>query len=210
MQKAENFLKGIFIYKCVKVFSSKVKSYLGGVKGKMKKSGKDMNRVIQHSGGHVSGNRGASRINGLKGLSSKRLSSFVLTAISVVSVFVTAALLMTGTVEAQVAPNPTFVTVDVSPSNPPTIPADQITIGWERNPGIGAKSGTDAIHVTTTATTADYAMVGILTDFTLTANTKISYWGYTVGGSGVTAPDEIFLLLDTCLLYTSPSPRDRG
>ena len=185
------------LYKCVKVFSPRVKSCLGGVKGKMKKGEKDMNKAIQHSGGHVGGNRGASRTNDLKGLSSKRLSSFVLTAISVVSVFVTAALLMTGTVEAQVAPNPTFVTVDVSPSNPPTIPADQITIGWERNPGIGAKSGTDAIHVTTTATTADYAMVGILTDFTLTANTKISYWGYTVEDSRVTAPDEIFLLLDT-------------
>jgi len=154
----------------------------------MKKSEKDMNRAIQDSGGYVSGNRGDSY--------PKRLSS-VLTAISVVSVFVTVALLMTGTVEAQVAPNPTFVTVNVSPPNPPTIPADQITIGWERNPGIGAKSGTDAIHVTTTATTADYAMVGILTNFTLTANTKISYWGYTVEDSRVTAPDEIFLLLDT-------------
>ena len=192
MQKAENFLKGIFIYKCVKVFSSKVKSYLGGVKGKMKKSGKDMNRVIQHSGGHVSGNRGASRINGLKGLSSKRLSSFVLTAISVVSVFVTVALLTTGTVEAQVAPNPTFVTVNVSPSNPPTIPADQITIGWSTGQ---VQKGNHSIHVNTTAATPDYAMVGVPTDFILQCTTQISYWGYTAGGD-VNAPDEIFLFLD--------------
>ena len=165
MQKAENFLKGYLSCNMRKgFFSLKVKSCLGGVKGKMKKSEKDMNRAIQHNGEYVSGNRCASRINGLKGLSSKRLSS-VLTAISVVSVFVTVALLMTGTVEAQIAPNPTFVTVNVSPS--PTIPADQITIGWVHKPTIGAKSGNDVIHVNTTAATP-------------------------------------------CLLYTSPSPRDRG
>ena len=124
----------------------------------MKKSGKDMNKAIQHSGGHVGGNRGASRTNDLKGLSSKRLSSFVLTAISVVSVFVTVALLMTGTVEAQVAPNPTFVTVNVSPPNPPTIPADQITIGWSTGQ---VQKGSHSIHVTTTAATPDLSLIHI-------------------------------------------------
>ncbi|MCW7079262.1 MAG: right-handed parallel beta-helix repeat-containing protein [Canidatus Methanoxibalbensis ujae] len=192
--KSRKLFKGIFtLYKCVKVFSPKVKSCLGGVKGKMKKSGKDMNKAIQHSGGHVGGNRGASRTNDLKGLSSKRLSSFVLTAISVVSVFVTVALLMTGTVEAQVAPNSTFVTVDVSPPNPPTIPADQITIGWSTGQ---VQKGSHSIHVTTTAATPDYAMVGVPTNFTLQSATQISYWGYTAGGD-VDVPDEIFLFLDT-------------
>ena len=159
----------------------------------MKKGEKDMNRAMQHSGGYVSGNRGASSINGLKGLSSKRLSSFVLTAISVVSVFVTVALLMTGTVEAQVAPNPTFVTVNVSPPNPPTIPADQITIRWSTGQ---VQKGNHSIHVNTTAATPDYAMVGVPTNFTLQSATQISYWGYTAGGN-VNAPDEIFLFLDT-------------
>ena len=156
----------------------------------MKKSEKDMNRAIQHSGGYVSSNRGASSINGLKGLSSKRL--FVLTAISVVSVFVSVALLMTGTVEAQVASNPTFVTVNVSPPNSPTIPADQITIGWSTEQ---VQKGNHSIHVTTTAATPDYAMVGVPTNFTLQSATQISYWGYTAGGD-VNAPDEIFLFLD--------------
>jgi len=180
-----------------KGFFTKGKKLFRRCEEKMKKSEKDTNRAIQHNGGYVSGNRGASRINGLKGLSSKRLSSFVLTAISVVSVFVTVALLMTGTVEAQVAPNPTFVTVNVSPLNPPTIPADQITIRWVHEPTIGAKSGNDVIHVTTTAATPDYAMVGVPTDFILQNNTQISYWGYTASNSSVNAPDEIFLFLDT-------------
>ena len=205
MQKTENFLKGILkLYKCVKVFSPKVKSCLGGEKGKkMKKGEKDMNRAIQHNGGRVSGNRGDSY--------PKRPSSFVLTAISVVSVFVTVALLMTGTVEAQVAPNPTFVTVNVSPPNPPTIPADQITIGWSTGQ---VQKGSHSIHVTTIASTPDYAMmgvpsvptdfmtpdyamVGVPTDFTLQSATQISYWGYTSSSSSVNAPDEIFLFLDT-------------
>jgi len=190
--KSRKLFKGIYAYKCVKVFSPRVKSCLGGVKGKMKKGEKDMNRAIQHSGGYISGNRGASRINGLKPLSSKRLSSFVLTAISVVSVFVTVALLMTGTVEAQVAPNPTFVTVNVSPPNPLTIPADQITIRWSTGQ---VQKGSHSIHVNTTAATPDYAMVGVPTNFTLQCTTQISYWGYTAGGD-VNAPDEIFLFLD--------------
>jgi len=140
---------------------------------------------MQHKRRDVSGNRGDSY--------PKRLSPFVLTAISVVSVFVTVALLMIGTVEAQVAPNPTFVTVNVSPPNPPTIPADQITIGWSTEQ---VQKGSHSIHVTTTAATPDYAMVGVPTDFTLQSATQISYWGYTAGGD-VNAPDEIFLFLDT-------------
>ena len=156
----------------------------------MEKVEKDINRAIQHNGGYVGGNRLDSGINGLNKIS-KRFS-FALVAILVVSAF--AVLLpMAGTVEAQTLPNPTFITRD----NTGASPATNISIGWERNPGIVAKSGTDAIHVTTAAPTTDYAMVGIPTDFTLTADTEINYWGYTAGGSDVNAPDEIFLFLDT-------------
>ena len=97
-------------------------------------------------------------------------------------------ILVFGAVSAWGQPNPTFVTRDKTGN-----PATNISIGWERNPGIGAQSGTDAIHVTTTAATTDYAMVGVATNFVLSASTAISYWGYTVADSDVMAPDEIWL-----------------
>ena len=84
-------------------------------------------------------------------------------------------------------PNPTFITRANTGD-----PATNISIGWEVMTTPAAHSGTDAIHVATTATTTDYAMVGIPTSFVLTENTKISYWGYTVSGD-VLAPDEIWL-----------------
>ena len=92
---------------------------------------------------------------------------------------------------AQEVPNPTFATVDVDTF---TTPSTEITIGWERN--VIWHSGTDAIHVTTSQPTLDYAMVIVPTDFTLTTDTTISYWGYTVSGD-VKAPDEIYLFLDS-------------
>ena len=88
-------------------------------------------------------------------------------------------------------PNPTFATVDRATS---TTPSAQISIGWERD--TVSYSGTDAIHVTTSTATLDYASVTVPTNFILESATTISYWGYTVTGSNVRAPDEIFLFLD--------------
>ena len=107
-------------------------------------------------------------------------------------------------------PNPTFATVSIPNM---VTPSDEITIGWERDLAItgnaysfngdllqsgvaGAFLGTDAIHVTTSQPTLDYAMVIVPTDFTLTTDTTISYWGYTVSGD-VKTPDEIYLFLDS-------------
>ncbi|MDH5443695.1 MAG: hypothetical protein OEX16_05285, partial [Hadesarchaea archaeon] len=90
-------------------------------------------------------------------------------------------------------PNPTFATVSI-PSM--TTPSAEINICWERDPAIENYSGTDAIHVTTSTATLDYAMVIVPTDFTLRSSSTISYRGYTVSGD-VKAPDEIFLFLDT-------------
>ncbi|MCK4580339.1 MAG: hypothetical protein KAU10_03230, partial [Dehalococcoidia bacterium] len=69
-----------------------------------------------------------------------------------------AAILIFGVVAvwATTTPNPTFDTTDIDYSG-----VTQISIKWERLPIIGAKSGTDAIHVTTSASTMDYAMVGV-------------------------------------------------
>jgi len=102
---------------------------------------------------------------------------------------------MAGTVEAQGPPNPTFVKVDVDVDG-----VKATSIEWNiGGPAVpGPHSVAHSIHVTTSGvSTADYAMVGVPTNFTLDGSTAISYWGYTVGGSGVTAPDEIFLFLDT-------------
>jgi len=87
-------------------------------------------------------------------------------------------------------PNPTFATLDTDTG---TTPSTEINIAWER--GTVKHSGTDAIHVTTTVATLDYAMVTVPTDFALSSTIPISYWGYTVAGD-VRAPDEIFLFLD--------------
>ncbi|GAI15687.1 unnamed protein product, partial [marine sediment metagenome] len=91
------------------------------------------------------------------------------------------------------APNPTFATVSGYAT-----PSTKINIGWERNPNIENShlSGTDAIHVTTSIATLDYAMVIVPTNFTLSNTSTISYWGYTENGSDVKAPDEIFLFLE--------------
>ena len=96
---------------------------------------------------------------------------------------------------AQAVPNPTFATVDRDTF---TTPSNEITIGWERNPAIVGEgySAPDAIHVTTSTATLDYAIVIVPTDFTLSTAIPISYWGYTAGGD-VKAPDEIYLFLDT-------------
>jgi len=130
-------------------------------------------------------------------------------------------------VGAQDPPNPTFATVSI-PSM--TTPSTKITIGWERAsdhglPDIPEEVGTpgDAIHVTTSEATLDYAMVIVPTDFILGEVTEISYWGYTVSGD-VKAPDEIFLFLQkdgvVSILTshkpslhkggTSPVPREGG
>jgi len=96
-------------------------------------------------------------------------------------------------------PNPTFCTVNTSSFPMLTTPSTKISIGWERDPNIAGDGflGTDAVHVTTSVATLDYAMVIVPTDFILGESTGISYWGYTVTDSQVKAPDEIFLFLDT-------------
>ncbi|MBA7464977.1 hypothetical protein ES707_00135 [subsurface metagenome] len=98
-------------------------------------------------------------------------------------------------VAASDTPNPTFATLDMTDPTSPTTPSTEISIGWERDPVTGAFSGDDVIHVTTSVTTSDIAMVIVPTAFTLDINTTISYWGYTVGGD-VKALDEIYLFLD--------------
>jgi uncharacterized repeat protein (TIGR01451 family) len=96
-----------------------------------------------------------------------------------------AALPIIGTVEAWCETNPTFITKTNTGD-----PATNIGIEWSTTQ---AHSGSHSVHVFTTAATTDYAMVGVVTDFVLTASTNISYWGYTVASSNVKAPDEIWL-----------------
>lgn len=98
------------------------------------------------------------------------------------------------------SPNPTFLTVDVEQYNDDEsiVPSENIDIKWERNPIMGAKSGSDVVHVVMVIApgdTIDYAMVGIQVNFKLTADTEISYWGYTASGDEL-APDEIWLLFE--------------
>jgi len=94
-------------------------------------------------------------------------------------------------------PNPTFATLDMTDLFHPTTPSAQISIKWERDPAIAGEgfSAPDAIHVTTSTATFDYAMVIVPTNFILESATPISYWGYTAGGD-VKALDEIYLFLD--------------
>ena len=96
------------------------------------------------------------------------------------------ALPIVGTVEAWCEPNPTFITKANTGD-----PATNISIEWSTTQAYFGSS--HSVHVFTTAVTTDYAMVGVVTDFVLTASTSISYLGYTVAGSGVKAPDEIWL-----------------
>jgi len=98
------------------------------------------------------------------------------------------------------SPNPTFLTVDVEQYNDDEsiVPSENIDIKWERNPIMGAKSGSDVVHVVmqiAPSDTIDYAMVGIQVNFKLTADTEISYWGYTASGDEL-APGEIWLLFE--------------
>jgi parallel beta-helix repeat protein len=100
--------------------------------------------------------------------------------------------------------NATFATTDMDSSG-----TTDISIGWSTTI---VNNGNHSIHVDTSGVaTRDYADVGVHTDFVLNASTTISYWGYTVSGSGADVPDELFIMLDTnddgntdvALCYTS-------
>ncbi len=93
-----------------------------------------------------------------------------------------------GTSNSNGIPNPTFMTEDIDSSG-----TTDITMGWNTD-STYVHDGIHSIHVTSSSvSTMDYAMVGVPTNFVLDCDTEISYWGYTVAGSGVNAPDEIFL-----------------
>ena len=110
-------------------------------------------------------------------------------AIMTISVFTVLLMAIPG-VLANGIPNPTFVTGDVDGDS-----TTAISIGWSTDI---AQTGSHSVHVTTSSvSTRDYAVVGVPTDFELNSSTTMSYYGYTVSGSGVNAPDEIFLMLDT-------------
>jgi len=106
------------------------------------------------------------------------------------------------------SPNPTFLTVDMTTYNDEgyIAPSEEISIKWERNPIMGAKSGRDVIHVEAPVATIDYAAVGIPVNIKLTEDTEISYWGYTKS-VGELAPDEIYLVFENGEVIANTDPQ---
>lgn len=114
----------------------------------------------------------------------KRSVAILVSLVLVLSLGI-AALPIVGTVEAWCQPNPIFMAIDTSGET-----STKIDIGWSSEE---SKAGSHSVHIETTEATTDYAMVGVETNFILLNTTQMSYWGYTVAGSGVNAPDEIWL-----------------